>query len=58
MKPLRVGTALSFAGLCLAFALAFYLKDATPFTVTAPVALGGKWLENSVERWKEAQVKP
>lgn len=49
-KQLRVGTALSFTGLILSFALSWYLQDPVPFSVTAPVAVGGKWLENIQER--------
>lgn len=47
---LRVGTALSFTGTILAFVLAWHLEDPTPFTVVAPVAVAGKWLENIQER--------
>lgn len=50
MKRLRVGTVLSLSGLALSFALAAYLHDPTPFTVVAPIAIGGKWFENYAER--------
>lgn len=49
-KRVRVGTLLAFTGLVLAFVLAWRLEDPTPFTVLAPVAVGGKWLENWQER--------
>lgn len=52
MKAPRVGTSLAFTCVILAAVLAAYLHDALPFTATAPVALGGKFLENHAERWR------
>lgn len=49
-KPVRIGTVLAFTTLILAFALAVYLKDANPFTASAPFVVGGKFMENYQER--------
>ena len=49
-KRIRVGTALAFTALILAFVLSWKLSDPGPFVVTAPVCIGGKWLENWEER--------
>ena len=45
-----MGSVLAVSGLALSFALSVYLKDPTPFTVVAPVCIGGKWAENYAER--------
>lgn len=50
VKAWRIGTVLAFYGITLAFVLSVYLKDGSPFMTTAPVAIGGKWLENYQER--------
>lgn len=49
-KLIRMGTAIAFTGLILSFLLSVILTDPTPFTVTAPVCVGGKWVENWQER--------
>lgn len=49
---LRAGTVLAGAGLVMSFVLAWHLSDPSPFIVVAPVAIGGKWVENFAERWK------
>lgn len=46
----RIGTVLAITGLVLSFVLAWLLHDATPFSVTAPVAVGGKWFESYAQR--------
>lgn len=46
-----MGSVLAGAGLVLSFALSVYLRDPTPFVVTAPPVVAGKWAENIVERW-------
>ena len=51
---LRAGTAISTLGLCLSFALAWILGEASPFVVVAPIAVGGKWAENLMERRKHS----
>lgn len=61
MKPIkewRIGTALALYALTLAFVLSFSLKDSSPFTVTAPVVVGGKWLENFQERRRRHKESP
>lgn len=59
MKGVRVGTVLSAAGLGLAFLLSWKLADPSPFTVVAPIAIGGKWAENVAERLKRrTEVTP
>lgn len=58
MKAMRVGTWLAATGLVLGFALSVYLKDPTPFTVVAPIAIGGKWWENIVERRRVVSKEP
>jgi hypothetical protein len=52
MRRFRIGSVLALTGLLLSFMLSVYLKDPTPFTVVAPVAIGGKWAESMVQRYR------
>lgn len=46
----RAGTWIAVLGLALSFALSLVLKTPGPFTIVAPIAVGGKWAENVSER--------
>lgn len=54
----RVGSVLAVGGLVLSFVLSWKLGEANAFVVVAPVAIGGKWMEATMERWAETRKDP
>lgn len=58
LVPSRFGSVLAGGGLLLSFGLSVYLKDPTPFTVVAPVCIGGKWAESFAQRKYGGGARP